>query len=370
RDHESTGPADRVERERVDERRSDADPPHRAVDDAELERAERDREPARLVRERAVVPEIEDRPHGEHQRHQLDRPPPVNRDRDEQRRQDPDDSRLDAASQRVRHVRRRKARAAYLAPAIVSAAGNAHWPATPASASVRRSSVRAGTVESGASTIHSSCVSRSCASTRSASSGSFRNPRKNPVAQITWVSRPDRCAGLATRKRPASIADSTGSSHSRPGGYDGAERSRSTPARRTGAVRWNPARPRFEKNGRGALSGRRSGGRRRIDVTSAPAASAFRHSVAAAIPAPTTTIRAPYSCGSYAWTASGYSAGRARPGWPVAIRTCGTASSPSSSKPPSTARTRSTRRCRKLVSHPERTRTFSACARNSATDGW
>src|SRR4051812_29801257 len=35
-----------------------------------------------------------------------------------------------------------------------------------------------------------------------------------------------------------------------------------------------------------------------MDTTSAPAASAFRHSVAAALPAPTTTTRGANSCGS------------------------------------------------------------------------
>ena len=53
-----------------------------------------------------------------------------------------------------------------------------------------------------------------------------------------------------------------------------------------------------EKSGRGAFSGRRPGSRRRTDVTRAPAASAFNHSVAAAIPAPTTTTSSAYSCGS------------------------------------------------------------------------
>ena len=86
----------------------------------------------------------------------------------------------------------------------------------------------------------------------------------------------------------------------------------------------------------------------------APASSAFSHSVAAAIPAPTTATRGAYPCGSYAWTARGSpssSAGIASPGCPSARRTCRNRSvrlpaGPlpiSSSKPPSTAVTRSTR---------------------------
>ena len=72
-----------------------------------------------------------------------------------------------------------------------------------------------------------------------------------------------------------------------------------------GVVRWNDARPRCVNSGRGRLSGRRSGSRRRTDTTDAPAASAFSHSVAAAIPAPRTSTSSAYSCGSYAWTARG-----------------------------------------------------------------
>ena len=55
-----------------------------------------------------------------------------------------------ASPQRVGHdsILARKRRAAYFAPASVSAAGNAHCAETPASASVRVSSVSAGTVES------------------------------------------------------------------------------------------------------------------------------------------------------------------------------------------------------------------------------
>src|SRR6185436_11326575 len=108
----------------------------------------------------------------------------LQRERHRQRRQHRHDAGLDPANQRVRHTRLLKALAAYLAPAIVSAAGNAHCAATPATESVRAASVSTGTVESGSSTIQRSCVVSSCASTRSASSGSLRKPRRKPVAAI------------------------------------------------------------------------------------------------------------------------------------------------------------------------------------------
>src|SRR5262249_490401 len=132
--------------------------------------AERKGEPPGLIGEDAVVhAHVEHDADREHQRHELDRPPALDRERNEECRRRGDETRLDAADQRVRHTRLANACAAYFAPAIVSAGGNAHWPATPASESV---CVNAGTVESGARTIQRSCVSRSCASTRSASSGS------------------------------------------------------------------------------------------------------------------------------------------------------------------------------------------------------
>ena len=85
-----------------------------------------------------------------------------------------------------------------------------------------------------------------------------------------------------------------------------ARRSRAAapPARARGAAR-KPARPRFVNSCRATLSGRRAGSRRRTETTSAPASSAFSHSVAAAIPAPTIATRDAYSCGSYACTARG-----------------------------------------------------------------
>ena len=68
------------------------------------------------------------------------------------------EARLEAACQRVRHTRRRKARLAYFAPAIVSAAGKAHCPATPASDSVRVSSVSCGTPRVAQRRANSACV--------------------------------------------------------------------------------------------------------------------------------------------------------------------------------------------------------------------
>ena len=126
------------------------------------------------------------------------------------------------------------------------------------------------------------------------------------------------------------------------------------------------------KSGRATLSGRRAGSRRRTETTSAPASRAFNHSVAAAIPAPTIPTRDAYSCGSYACTARGSpssSVGRASPGCPGASSTWRKTPCPSSSKPPSTARTRSTRACRKLSSQRLLARSSSTCARNSSTVG-
>ena len=150
-------------------------------------------------------------------------------------------------------------------------------------------------------------------------------------------------------RRPSDAALIRGLSQSGPGGKDGEASSCSFVARSSAFSAWKEARPRFEKYGRGTFSGRRSGSRRRIEITSAPAASAFSHSVAAAIPAPTIATRDAYSCGSYACTALGI---RASPGCPVATSTCSNGPSPSSSNPPSTARIRSIRRCTKLCSQP------------------
>src|SRR5581483_6300474 len=99
-----------------------------------------------------------------------DRPPAVERERDDERRHGGGEARLQAACQRVRHARRRKARAANFAPAIVSALSDA-------------------IVESGSRTIQGPRVSSPCASTRSRRRGSRSQPRSNPVAQITCKSR-------------------------------------------------------------------------------------------------------------------------------------------------------------------------------------
>ena len=120
-------PADGIEQQRKPQRRGNAEIAHRRVDDRQLEHAERHRQPGRLVRERAVVDSgVEEQTDREHQRDELDRPPAVQGECKQQCRKHRDDARLDAAGQRVRHRRRRKARAANFAPAIVSAAGNAH----------------------------------------------------------------------------------------------------------------------------------------------------------------------------------------------------------------------------------------------------
>ena len=74
-----------------------------------------------------------------------------------------------------------------------------------------------------------------------------------------------------------------------PGGYDGASSRRRSAARSSRRrPRGSRASPRRENSARGTFSGRRTGSRRRTETTAAPAASAFSHSVAAAMPAPTT----------------------------------------------------------------------------------
>src|SRR5438034_1034087 len=223
--------------ERDRKRRADVEGDDDCHHDAELERAERERGPAGLVRKERVVSEIERHRHREHRRRERDGPPLLGRGRDgkrrSKRRRERGDSGLDATSQRVRHLRR-KACAAYRAPISVSAAGYAHWACTPARASVRVSSVRDGTVESRSRTIHRSFVASPCSSTSLDRSGSCRYPRRKPVAQMT-CSAPFTAA--STLKRPFASACASGSSHSRPGGYEGARSSRKRAVRRSGDSR-------------------------------------------------------------------------------------------------------------------------------------
>src|SRR5581483_260725 len=141
------------------ERRLEAEQPDERDHQAELQQAQREREPARLIPEEMVIElQVERDPDGGHERAELERPPQSERrgrraagEEGKQQRRDP---RLDAASQRVRHLASSPL-AAYFAPTSVSAAGNAHCPATPARASARRPSLSAGTVESRSSTIQS-----------------------------------------------------------------------------------------------------------------------------------------------------------------------------------------------------------------------
>ena len=96
------------------------------------------------------------------------------------------------------------------------------------------------------------------------------------------------------------------------------------PTRSSGAVRWKPARPRRVKSSRGRFRGRRSGSRRRTETTVEPAARAFSHSVAAAIPAPRTSTRSRVRVrpvGVHDAGSRSSSSGTFRPGWPGASRT-------------------------------------------------
>ena len=159
-------------------------------------------------------------------------------------------------------------------------------PGAPASASVRVSSVSAGTVAVGIE--HDPVVGRlepvlvderARAADRAGSragSPSRRSPARLPFTDGSTRNRPS--APRARAARPTA----------RPGGYDGASSARRRASARSAPSRWKRARPRAEKYSRGTLSGRRTGSRRRTETTSAPAASAFSHSVAAAMPAPTT----------------------------------------------------------------------------------
>ena len=260
----------------------------------ELEQPERQREPAGLVREHAVVErDVERDADHDHQRGELERPPAVRQgsgdpgadEHGEQCRE----PRLDPAPQRVRHACTlpRKRRAAYFAPASVSAPGKAHWPGAPATASVLVASVSAGTVESGAEHEPAGRRFRDRGRRRAArAAGRSRKPRRKPVAQMTCA---DPFSVGSTRKRPSAAARAQRLVEPGSGRIGrGQQRRQASAARSSAGSCWNAARPRREKYGRGTFSGLRAGSRRRTETTSAPASSAFSHSVAAARPAPTT----------------------------------------------------------------------------------
>ena len=176
----------------------------------------------------------------EHQRDELDRPPAMQRERKDERRHRRAEARLEAASQRVRHTRRRKPRAAYFAPAIVSAAGNAHCAATPASESVRLSSVRAGTVESGERTIQRSERLEVVVGDEPGEQRVVLKPRLKPVAQMT-CSAPFGTA--STRKRPSRSAAASGSSHRGPADRTAFDSSRSVDACCSSLSAWYARKP-------------------------------------------------------------------------------------------------------------------------------
>ena len=220
-------------------------------------------------------------------------------------------------------------------------------PARPRARACGSSSVSAGTVESASSTIQSlgglEVVLGDEPREQRVVSG---NPRTNPVAQITCSRAVHASAPRGTGPRAAARA--SGSSHRRPGrirrGEQRAQARRPLVAARAGGTARGP---RWEKYWRGTLSGRRSGSRRRTDTTSAPAASAFSHSVAAASPAPTTVTRrrvlvrlvGVHDARVAAQLLGDVQARDARRDEHVPEAPC-----PSSSKPPSTARICSTRR--------------------------
>ncbi len=95
---------------------------------------------------------------------------------------------------------------------------------------MRVSSVSAGTRRVRVRARSSRRPSRApCSSTSRASSGSCRKPRRKPVAQITWRDSVQRRSRRGSARRVAARA--SGSSHARPGGYEGASSVRSRAAR-------------------------------------------------------------------------------------------------------------------------------------------
>ena len=197
----------------------------------------------------------------------------------------------------MRSTLRRNRRAAYFIPTSVSAAGYAHWPGTPATTSVRVPSVSAGTVESAASTSQRPSVSRPCSSTSRRSSGSCSKPRLKPVAQMTCSAPFDLGADPEAALALAALDRLVPRAARRVRGR--AEAARAAPRAAAGRRRAE-ARP-GRASRRAAAARSAAGARARAGgptTTSAPAASAFSHSVAAAMPAPTTATRSAYSCGS------------------------------------------------------------------------
>ena len=298
---------------------------------AELEQAERNGEPARLVGEQAVVGERQGRarrrPSAPRARAATSswsaarsgrpRPAPARATAS---------ARLEPASQRVRHrfTRRRNPCAAYRAPVSVSAPGNAHCAQAPASASVACAvgQPRHRRVRVERDPRPDACA-RPCSATSERSSTSCVEPAQE-TGRADDLARPvhrrlDAEPTLARRRGDRLVPLAARAGTRRPSSAGAGRRAR----RRVEA--WNAGKaPAREAAAVGRFSGRRSGSRRRTETTNAPAASAFSHSVAAAIPAPTTTTSSAYSCGSYACTARGSSAssgGFARPGWPGATST-------------------------------------------------
>ena len=230
-------------------------------------------------------------------------------------------------------------------PTSVSAAGKAHCAGTPASASVR---AVVGELRHRRVRVEhdprSDGVAGRARRRAGASSGSCSESAQEAGRADDLLGPVD---GSLDRNRPSRAAAAIGSSHCRPGGYDGgraaAEEAGAVGRRSTRGMRRGRG---AVKSGRGTFSGRRSGSRRRTETTAAPAASAFSHSVAAAMPAPTTVtssrvlvrlVRVHGARVVRQLDGTPGPGGRARPA------RAGTARAPSSSKPPSTARTRSTR---------------------------
>ena len=342
---------------------------HRAVHDPELERAERQRGPARLVGEHPVVDErVEHEADPEHQRRRARPATSVcSAERDDEHRQAQRGASRD--SRRPLSVYDIRARAGS-AGGVLRARERVGGRERPLARRRRRaracasSSVSAGTVESGASTIQPSCVSSSCSSTsrRAAGRAAKPAPEAGRADDLLGSRSPGARRGTVPRARAARAARPTR-------GPAGTTERAARAAGRALLVRERveAASPRCEKSGRGTLSGRRTGSRRRTETTSRPPRARSATRSPPPCPAPTTSTSRVLVrlVGVHGARVGRSSSGHARPGWPVATRTCRNGPSPSSSKPPSTARMRSTRCARKLCSQPLRARTRSTCARNS-----
>ena len=222
--------------------------PASAITSAELERAERQRDPARLVVERrgrrattssaTPTPTISAASSTGHQRCSAEREDAG----DDQRRERREQPRVEPAPQRVRHALH--PRAGSRAPRT-SRRPACRRPGTPTAPRRRRARACArrrsapGTVQSGASTIQSPWVSSPCSATSRASSGSCAEPAPE-------AGRADHLLGAVHLRRDAeALARRARAARPTRGRADRRARAASAriAARSGGAVAWNARQP-------------------------------------------------------------------------------------------------------------------------------